>query len=123
MFRPTLAMLLGVSLTMMGCGQSAGGVDICAAVARGDGMAIQRFATAGGDLNVRGSGGSTPLTFDERGNQLSCTLPLGVDTGLLEPWFAAAKCDLRLCSRRNDKWGGIEIHRCSMHFSPSMLVA
>ena len=60
MFRSTLAMLLGLSLTMTGCGQ-AGGVDIWDAVARGDGMAIQRFASAGGDLNVRGSGGSTPL--------------------------------------------------------------
>jgi ankyrin repeat protein len=61
MFRTTLAMLLGVSLTMTGCGGSAGGVDIWDAVTRGDGSAIQRFASAGGDLNVRDSGGSTPL--------------------------------------------------------------
>jgi len=61
MIRQTLAMLLGLSLTMTGCGYSAGGVDIWDAVARGDGMAIQRFASAGGDLNARGSGGSTPL--------------------------------------------------------------
>lgn len=60
MFRPTLAMLLGLSLATAGC-RKPGGVDIWEAVARGDGMAIQRFATAGGDLNVRGSGGSTPL--------------------------------------------------------------
>jgi len=61
MFRPTLALLLGFSLTMTGCGQTAGGVDIWDAVARGDASAIQRFASAGGDLNVGGSGGSTPL--------------------------------------------------------------
>ncbi|MGH7140399.1 MAG: ankyrin repeat domain-containing protein [Pirellulales bacterium] len=57
----TLAMLLGLSLAMTGCGQSAGGVDIWDAVARDDALAIQKFASAGGDLNVRGSGGSTPL--------------------------------------------------------------
>lgn len=61
MLRPTLAMLCGLSMTMTGCGHAAGGVDIWDAVARGDGTAIQRFAAAGGDLNVRGSGGSTPL--------------------------------------------------------------
>lgn len=60
MTRPTLALLLALSLTMSGCGH-AGGIDIWDAVARGDGMAIQRFAAAGGDLNVRNSGGSTPL--------------------------------------------------------------
>ena len=61
MFRPTLAMLWMVSLATSGCGQSAGGVDIWDAVARGDSSAIEKFAAAGGDLNVRGSGGSTPL--------------------------------------------------------------
>lgn len=59
--RPTLAMLCGLLMTMTGCGHAAGGVDIWDAVARGDAPAIQRFASAGGDLNVRGSGGSTPL--------------------------------------------------------------
>jgi ankyrin repeat protein len=53
-------MLLALSVTMTGCGQAAG-VDIWDAVARGDASAIQRFASAGGDLNVRTSGGSTPL--------------------------------------------------------------
>lgn len=61
LIRPILAALLALSLAITGCGQSAGGVDIWDAVARGDGMAIHRFASAGGDLNVRGSGGSTPL--------------------------------------------------------------
>ena len=60
MFRPTLAMLLGLSLAMTGCGR-AGGVDIWDAVARGDASAIQTFADAGGDLNVTSFGGSTPL--------------------------------------------------------------
>jgi hypothetical protein len=46
MFRPSVAMLLGLSLAMTGCGGAAGGVDIWDAVARGDGMAIQRFAAA-----------------------------------------------------------------------------
>lgn len=54
-------MLCGLLMTMTGCGHAAGGVDIWDAVARGDAPAIQRFASAGGDLNVRGSGGSTPL--------------------------------------------------------------
>lgn len=57
----TFAILFGLSLAITGCAQSAGGVDIWHAVARGDASAIQRFASAGGDLNVRGSGGSTPL--------------------------------------------------------------
>ncbi len=59
--RMVLVAITTLSLAVTGCGHTAGGVDIWDAVARGDAMAIQRFAAAGGDLNVRGSGGSTPL--------------------------------------------------------------
>jgi uncharacterized protein len=85
MFYPTLALLVGLSLTMTGCGQ-AGGVDIWGAVARGDVLAIQRFASAGGDLNVRGSGGSTPLwaaLTDKNRDSYEALLKYGADPNVI----------------------------------------
>lgn len=53
--------LAGLSLMMMGCGYTAGGIDIWDAVDRGDSTAIKMFADSGGDLDVRSLNGSTPL--------------------------------------------------------------
>lgn len=60
MRRSAPAVLLGLSL-IAGCGETAGGINIWDAVARGDGDAIRKYAAAGGDLNARNSDGDTPL--------------------------------------------------------------
>ncbi len=59
MFRVLLIFLVG--LTMMGCNQSAGGVNIFEAVENNDSKKIDKFAKSGGDLNVKKLNGTTPL--------------------------------------------------------------
>lgn len=59
MLRAIVGALIG--LTMTGCGHTAGGVDIWEAVEQNDGAAIRKFKAAGGDVNVLGWDGSTPL--------------------------------------------------------------
>ena len=59
MIRAIIGALIGLMMT--GCSHSAGGVDIWDAVEQNDGFAIRKFKTAGGDVNVLGWDGSTPL--------------------------------------------------------------
>src|SRR3972149_117212 len=61
MSRAVMAIFIGTTLPMMGCSSTAGGVDIWKAVQANDAAAIEKFAIAGGDVNVRDFGGSTPL--------------------------------------------------------------
>ncbi|QDU42480.1 Ankyrin repeats (3 copies) [Symmachiella dynata] len=50
-----------VNVFMIGCGGSAGGVNIWDAVEQNDAAAIKTYSNAGGDLDIRNFGGETPL--------------------------------------------------------------
>jgi uncharacterized protein len=94
--------VLGV-MPMSGCGNSAGGVNIWNAVASDDVDAIERYATAGGDLNCRNISGNTPLMVAFDSKQVASyerLLELGADPNVtmsdrrtLTAWAAARKED------------------------------
>jgi len=84
MLRTIVGILLG--LTIMGCSHIAGGVDVWEAVERNDGAAIRKFKAAGGDVNLLGWDGSTPLwTALERKKRYSyeALLECGADPNII----------------------------------------
>ncbi len=54
-------MILGLTAILIGCGDTAGGVDVWEAVDQDNPAAIKTYSEAGGNLNVRKFDGSTPL--------------------------------------------------------------
>lgn len=70
----------------IGCGSSAGGVDIFDAVERDDAADIETFVKAGGDVNVLNFSGSTPLweaLSEEKHARYKALLAHGADPNVI----------------------------------------
>lgn len=86
MFRSAWSKIVGLSLMITGCGNTAGGVDIWEAVEQNDGAAVQKFIAAGGDANVQSMDGSTPLWValtEKKRDSYEALLKYGADPNVI----------------------------------------
>lgn len=96
--------LLGIT-TLIGCSQYAGGVNIWTAIHDEDLDAIERFSSAGGDLNVVSRTGTTPLIYcidNNKRKSYQRLLELGVDPNFKSD--ANARVALSTAAAHEESW-------------------
>lgn len=105
--RHTAMFLLGYLLFATGCPKNPGGVKVWTAINQEDTAALQRYADAGGDLNVFNSEGFYPLYFAiwmEKPKSYQKLLELGANPNLNRKGRLADTVMHRAAAKPNTRW-------------------